>query len=141
MFSKTPHLAVPSEAEIRTPALDEDLAHQHAPAVPHIDAIAASGIHVPENVALDAVRGARVGVSKHPSIGQVRLIIGPIHRVRVDGGSPRMDFGTIAMDEIRVGDIARLLVRREANPVRASEPIGHDPDVARRRVEAVDMLR
>lgn len=141
MFAKTPHLAVAAEAEIRTPAFNQDLAHQHAPAVPHVDAVPAPGVHVAVHIAFDAVRRARVRVCKDPSIGQVRLIVGPVHRIRVHGGGPRMDLGAVAVDDVRVGDVACFLVGCEADAVRPTEAVSHDPDVAGGRVEAVDVLR
>lgn len=141
MFAKTPHLAVAAEAEIRTPAFNQDLAHQHAPAVPHVDAVPAPGVHVAVNVAFDAIRCARVRVGENPPIGQVRLIVGPVHRIRVHGRGPRMEFGAVAVDDVRVGDVACFLVGCEADAVRPAEAVGHDPDVAGGRIEAVDVLR
>lgn len=140
MFPKTPHLAVPAEAEIRTPAFDQYLTHQHPAAVPHIDAVPATRVHIPVNIALDAVRGARVRVGEDPSIGQVRLVVGPVDRIGIHGGGPRMDFGAVAVDDVRVGDVARFFIGREADAVRSAEAVGHDPDVAGGRVEAVDVL-
>lgn len=47
----------------------------------------------------------------------------------------------IPMNEVRVRDVDGFLIRREAQPVRSPEAIRHDTDVARRGIEAVDMLR
>lgn len=45
------------------------------------------------------------------------------------------------MDEVRVGYVEGFFIRRKTQTVGATEPIRHDADIARRRIEAVDMLR
>lgn len=45
------------------------------------------------------------------------------------------------MNPIRIRDVARPLIRAEANPIRPPEPVRHRPNPPRRRVEAVDLVR
>lgn len=52
-----------------------------------------------------------------------------------------MHLGAISTNDICIGDIARLLIGAKAYPIRSSKTVGHNPDIARRRVEAVDVLR
>lgn len=105
MLGKTPDLAIPAKAEAGASALDEDLAEQHSPAIPHIDAIAAAGVDVAEHIALDAVRGARVGVGEHAPVAQVRLVVFPEDGQGVDGGGAARVAGVVAVDEVGVGDV------------------------------------
>ena len=141
IFPTAPHLAVSSEAEIRTSAFNQYLTHQHAAAVPHVDAVPAAGIYIAVDIALDPIRGARVRVSENPSVRQVRLIISPVYGVGIYGCCTRMHFGAIAVNDICIGDVARFLIRAKAYPIRSSKTVGHNPDIASRRVEAVDVLR
>lgn len=140
VFGQTPYLAVAAEAEADASPLDADLADQHPAAVPHVDAVAAGGVHVAQHVAVDAVRGARVGVGEHAPVGQERLVVFPKHGKGVDGRGAARVARFAAVEQIRVGDVDGVFLGGEADAVRAAEAVGHHPDVPRRRVEAVDLL-
>jgi len=43
------------------------------------------------------------------------------------------------MNPISVSDIQRLLVRREANPIRTTEAISNYSNISRHRIEAIDL--
>ena len=105
MFPKTPHLPIPPETEIRTPALDLNLAHQHAASIPHVDAVSAPAVHVAKHIALDPVRRARVRVREYSSVGQERGTVFPEDAVGVDGRSAAGIDIAVAVDEIRVGHV------------------------------------
>ena len=90
--------------------------------------------HIAHGVGVDAVRDARVGVGENPPVARVLLL----HDVeRVDGGGP----AEVGAEQLRarVGHVQRLQVRRELEPVRLDEPVGHHEDLARRGGEAVDL--
>lgn len=141
MLGKAPHLAVAAETEIGAAAVNLDLAHQHAAAVPDIDPVAAAGIDVAEDVAFDAVGRARVGVGEHAPVRRVRLLVLPEDRVSVDSGGAARVLAAVAVDQVRIGDVDRVFGGREADAVRSAEAVGHHADVARGRVEPVDLLR
>lgn len=140
LLPETPHLAVPAEAKVRAPALDLDLADQHAPAVPDVDAIAAGGVDVAEDVRLDAVRGAGVGVGEDAPVGEEGGGVVVEDGVGVDGGGAAGVEGAVAVDEVRVGDVDGGFVRGEGDAVGAAEAVGDDADVAAGGVEAVHVL-
>ncbi len=58
----------------------------------------------------------------------------------VDGRCAREIRRAVAVHVGRVRDVDDFLVRREADAVRPTEVVGHDADVARRRVVAVHLL-
>lgn len=140
MFPKTPHLARPPEAEIRAPPLNQHLAHQHAPRIPHIDAVAAPRVHVPVDIALDAIGRPGVRVREDPSVGQIRLIVGPVDAERINGRRARGVAGPVAMYQVRISHIQRFLIRSERDAIGTTEPVRDDADIARGGVEAVDVL-
>lgn len=141
LLPKTPHFAIPPKAEIRTPALNQHLANQHAPAVPDINTVAAAAVYIAKDIALDAIRGAVVGVREQAAVGEVRLgVVLPEDGEGVDGGGALGVGAAVAVDEVRVGDVDGFFGGREANAVWAAEAVGHDPDVARFGHEAVHVL-
>ena len=64
----------------------------------------------------------------------------PEYRISVNGGSAPVIGRAVAVDEVRVCDVDCGFVGREAEAVRSSEAVGHDPYVTCRRVESVDQL-
>jgi len=141
LLPKTPHLAIPSKAEIRTPALNQHFPNQHAAAVPDINAVAATAVHVAKDVALDAIGRAVVGVREDAAVGQVRLrVLFPEDGEGVDGGGALGVGAAVAVDEVRVGDVHGFFRRGKADAVRPTKAVGHDADVARFGHEAVDVL-
>lgn len=92
------------------------------------------------DIALDAVRGARVGVREDAPVGEIGLVVGPEDGVGVDGRGAGVQAGAVTVDEVRVGDVDRVLPRSERDAVRPAEAVGDDADVAGGRVEAVDVL-
>lgn len=140
MLPKTPYLAVAAKAKARTPSLDEDLADQHPSAVPHMDAVAAAGVDVAQHVALDAVRGARIGVGEHAPVAQVRLAVFLEDGERVDGGGATRIAGMAAVEQVGVSDVDGVFARGETEAARAAEAVGDHSDVPGGRVEAVDLL-
>jgi hypothetical protein len=141
MLRKHKDLAIPAEAEVRHPALDLDLADQHPAVIPHIDPVAAAGIHVAKDIALDPVGGTCVCVGEDAPVGEVRVVVLPEDAVRVDGRGAARVWGTaVAVDEIRVGDVEGVLARGEADTVGAAEAVGDGADVTGAGVEAVDVL-
>lgn len=140
MLRKTPHLAVPAKAKAGASAIDEDLADQHAAAVPHINPIPAGGVDVAHHVALNAVRGARVGVGEQAPVAQVRLVVFPEDGEGVDGSGTARFARVGAVEQVGVGDVDGVFTRRETEAARATEAVGDGPDIPRGGVEAVDLL-
>ena len=143
MLPETPHLTLPPEAKIRTPTFDQNLPDQHPPAVPHINPIATASVHVSVDIAFNAVWGTCVGVRKDAAGGKEwRIRSGVVEDgISVDGSRTSRVRAAIAVDVIRICNVYRLFIWREANAVRPSESIGHDPDIPCCGVEAVDQLR
>lgn len=141
MLAHAPNLPVPAEAEIGAAILDLDLADQHPAPVPHIDPVPARGVQVAEDIALQTVRGARVGIAEDALVGQEGSAVLPHDRVGVHGGGAAVVRRTIPVHHVGVADVDGVLVRREGQARRSPEPVRHRPDVARGRVEAVDELR
>ena len=140
MLPKTPHLAIPAEAEIRTTTIDLDFANQHTTRVPYVDPIATPTVHIAEHVAFDTVRGACISVGKDSTIGEEGRIVLPEHGVGVDGSGASIVGVAVAVDEIGVGDVDSFFVGRETKAVRPSETVCHNPDVSCGRVESIDEL-
>lgn len=90
---------------------------------------------------MDAVGCAGVGIGKNAPVTQVRLIVFPEDGEGIDGGGAARVGGARAVDQVGIGDVDRLFARGEADAARAAEAIRHGADVARRRIEAVDLLR
>lgn len=140
MLRKTPHLAVAAKAKAGASALDQDFADQHPSAIPDIDAIAAGGIDITHHVALDTVRGTRIGVGEHAPVAQIRLIVFPKDGEGVDGGGTTRFAGVRAMEQVGVGDVDGVLAGGKTEAAGTTEAVGDDSDVPRGRIEAVDLL-
>ena len=97
---------------------------------------------------MDAVRDARVRVGENAAVGQEGRLRGGVAQQRegVDGGRARGVPGRGGgarprAHSVRVGDVEGTLVRGEGDAGGAGEAVGHSADVARRRLEAVHVLR
>ena len=141
MFPKTPHFAVPPEAEIRTTAINLYLPNQHPSRVPDIYAISAPAVYVSEHVTLDAIRRSRVGIGKYSAVGQVGRIVFPEHRVCVDGGSATVVGAAVAVNEVSVGDVDSGFIWRETDPIWPTETVRYHSYIACAGVKAVNELR
>ena len=139
VLAKTPHLTIPTMAEVGASALNKNLPDQYAARIPHVDTIATSAVDVAVYVAFDAVWGAGVGVGKDASVGEeggVRVCVVD-ERVSVDGRCTRWIDGTVSSNVIGIGDVDCLLVRRKGDAVWPAEAVGYNSNITRRRVEAV----
>ena len=142
VFPKDEDLAVAAEAEVGDPALDLDLADEHPATAPDVDAVAAAGVDVAEDVALDPVGGARVRVGEDALVRQEGGRVLPVEAEGVDRrGAAVVRRRAVPVDEVGVRDVEGRFVGREGEPVGAAESIGHHADVPRARLEAVDLLR
>lgn len=140
MLRKTPHLAVAAKAKAGASALDQDLTDQHPSAVPHVDAITAGGIDVTHHVALDAVRGPRIGVGEHAPVAQIRLVVFPKDGECIDSGGATRLAGVGAVEQVGVGDVDGVFAGGKTEAAGTAEAVGDDPDVPCGRIEAVDLL-
>ena len=140
MLCKTPHLSITAKAKARASALDADLADQHPSAVPHIDAVAAGGVDVAHDIALDTIRGTRIGVGEHAPVAQVRLVVFPQDGESVNGGGATRFARMAAVEQVGVSDVDGVFARGETDAAGAAEAVGDDPDVPGSGVKAVDLL-
>ena len=141
MLIKQPHLALAPETKIRDAALDQDLADQTAAGIPHVQPVPTPGVHVAVDVALDPVRRARIRHGEDAAIDQEGRVVDDDDVEGVNGRGARRVRGAVAVDVIRVGDVDGVFGGGKGDAVRSAEAVGHDADVAGRRVETVHLLR
>ena len=140
MLPKTPHLPISAKAEIGAATFDLYLADQHPTCVPNVDSISTPRIYISKNVALDAVRSARVGIGKDPSIGKERRLVFPVDTISVDCCWAPVISVSVTMNEVGIGYVNGAFIRRETKTIRSAKPIRYDTYIAGGRVEAVDEL-
>ena len=141
MFPKTPHLAIPPEAEIRTATLNLYLSNQHPSRVPNVYAVSATAVYVAEHVTFDPIRRTCICISKHTTVGQIRRVMFPQDRICVDGGSTTAVDVAVAVNEISIGDVDRGLIRRETDAIWSAKTVRYYSDIACAGIKAVDKLR
>ncbi len=141
VFREAPNFSVSAETEVGTATFDLYLPDQYTPCIPDIDAIAASTVYVAKNVTFDSVRRSSVCVSENAAIRQIWSIVVPEHAVSIYRSGAAVVCVTIAVDEVRVCNVYRILVWGEAETVWPPEPICYYSDIASRRIEAVYKLR
>lgn len=140
MLAHAPNLPISAETEIAAPTFDLDLADQHPATVPHVDPIPARRVQIAEDIALQAIGRARIGIAEDALVGQEGGVVLPHDRVGVHRGGAAVIGRAIPVHQVGVADVDGVFVRREGQARRSAEPIGHHPDIARDRVEAVDQL-
>lgn len=74
LLSQHPHTSA-SKVEIRHNSPDINLTDQETGRIPHVDPIAAAGVHVPGLVALDPVRYTGSAIGKQLSTRQPRAVV------------------------------------------------------------------
>ncbi len=140
MLVEQPHLALPPETKIRNPTLDQNLPDQTPSTIPHVHPIPTPTIHIPVNIALDPIRRPRIRHREHPSIDQERTLADDHNVKRINRRRSRLVRRPVPVHKVRVGDVHRVFARRETDPVRPSEAVGHDAYIPALGLEPIHLL-
>ncbi|KAG5975976.1 hypothetical protein E4U55_007519 [Claviceps digitariae] len=70
MLIQQKHSTITAKTKVGHPPFHDNLAKQHTPRGPDVDAVAAPAVHVAVDIALDAVGDASVGHGKEAFVGE-----------------------------------------------------------------------
>lgn len=136
-----------SEVEVRHNTAHEYLADEEPLTIPDVDPIPAARVHIPLIITLDPIRHTTGTIREELSVRQPRPAIHNIKLVNrarqpwVQREILPIPRRAVRLHRARVGHVQLLVVRTEAEAVALHEAVRDAPDLARRRLEAVDLAR